>query len=431
MKTGKSVWRGREGEEVNVESFALQHYESKGYKGCVSFLLLTVTHAHAPSHLDRLHCEGRIIATLFAMLFWDIIFKHIPGAFETPYQAAPLDIAEDTFYHARRDVADARLKEIREGRAAEILLRTWDEHAERKTFCVGLKWDLCTREDWVEILEVGLGWPVLNGMSSLMGVLQGFEPKGLEVVCQTLLEDYVNRTAGMPDLFLWHPEKKKCKFVEVKGPGDTLQENQKVCSLYPMFYAWKLILSCQLWIDVLLQARLEVEVCHVSDVADKAASKGKGKAKAKGKKGTTTRTKAPPSAKKRKRTDDSSDADDFELPESEEESEPRVDYAQLARDIYLTADTGRQASETTDDSSLRRSSRTRSTRSYSSAFPLDEIRDDEATEAEDEEAEAESAATREQPEESSSQMQVEALIATPLGRGSERARRHREGRSIG
>ena len=31
--TGKSIWLGRDGEEVTVEMLALQHYESKGYKG--------------------------------------------------------------------------------------------------------------------------------------------------------------------------------------------------------------------------------------------------------------------------------------------------------------------------------------------------------------------------------------------------------------
>ena len=31
--TGKSIWRGRDAEEVNVEIFALQHYEERGFKG--------------------------------------------------------------------------------------------------------------------------------------------------------------------------------------------------------------------------------------------------------------------------------------------------------------------------------------------------------------------------------------------------------------
>lgn len=32
--TGKSVWRGRDGEQVSVEMLALQYYEGKGFKGC-------------------------------------------------------------------------------------------------------------------------------------------------------------------------------------------------------------------------------------------------------------------------------------------------------------------------------------------------------------------------------------------------------------
>ena len=32
---GKSVWRGRDDQQVNVETVALQHYEALGYKGYV------------------------------------------------------------------------------------------------------------------------------------------------------------------------------------------------------------------------------------------------------------------------------------------------------------------------------------------------------------------------------------------------------------
>ena len=47
-----------------------------------------------------------------------------------------------------------------------------------------------------------------------------------------LCEDYVARTAGLPDLLIWNIERKEARFVEVKGPGDTLQENQKVRSFW-------------------------------------------------------------------------------------------------------------------------------------------------------------------------------------------------------
>lgn len=38
-QTGKSIWRGRDGEDVTVEILALQHYESQGYKGYAHLLL--------------------------------------------------------------------------------------------------------------------------------------------------------------------------------------------------------------------------------------------------------------------------------------------------------------------------------------------------------------------------------------------------------
>ncbi len=50
----------------------------------------------------------------------------------------------------------------------------------------------------------------------------------MAAICQTVAEDYGNRTSGVPDLIIWNSETKTCKFVEVKGPGDNLQENQKV-----------------------------------------------------------------------------------------------------------------------------------------------------------------------------------------------------------
>ncbi|WP_369292955.1 VRR-NUC domain-containing protein, partial [Alkalibacillus haloalkaliphilus] len=41
-------------------------------------------------------------------------------------------------------------------------------------------------------------------------------------------EDYAGRSSGVPDLIVWNAAKGQCKFVEVKGPGDTASENQKV-----------------------------------------------------------------------------------------------------------------------------------------------------------------------------------------------------------
>lgn len=50
----------------------------------------------------------------------------------------------------------------------------------------------------------------------------------LAVICELMCEDYSGRCGGVPDLIIWNDATQICKFVEVKGPGDRLQENQKV-----------------------------------------------------------------------------------------------------------------------------------------------------------------------------------------------------------
>ena len=136
VQKGKSIWKGPGEEIVNVETYALQHYERLGYKGY--------------------HCEGRIVTTLFGLLFWDVIFAPIPGAFETPYQTAPLDIFEDTFYHAREELIEKRLDEICANNARQIIQTVDDEHRERGTWCLGVRWDLFPKEDLLEIAEVSV-----------------------------------------------------------------------------------------------------------------------------------------------------------------------------------------------------------------------------------------------------------------------------------
>ncbi|KAF9025775.1 hypothetical protein BDZ89DRAFT_1068019 [Hymenopellis radicata] len=195
----KSVWYGDRNEEVNVETRALQDYEKLGYKG--------------------MHAETSIVTTIFGLLFWDIIFADV----------APLDIAEDSFYYARKELIDKRLRELRAGLALEILERHDRTYRPTNTWCVGVRWDLCTKEDLREIVEC-------------------FSGSSLATICQLFCEDYSGRSSGVPDLIVWNYEERECKFVEVKGPGDKPSENQK------------------LWFDALHRANITVELCHVVDL---------------------------------------------------------------------------------------------------------------------------------------------------------------------
>lgn len=82
------------------------------------------------------------------------MFTNISGALETPFQDAPLDLCEDTFYYARKDLIEARLGEIRDGKAPEILQRHDEQYREKETWCVGVSWELCEREDLLDIVKV-------------------------------------------------------------------------------------------------------------------------------------------------------------------------------------------------------------------------------------------------------------------------------------
>ena len=82
------------------------------------------------------------------------MFANIPGALETPFQDAPLDLCEDTFYYARKDLIEARLREIRDGKGPQILQQHDEQYREKETWCIGLSWDLCGREDLVDIVKV-------------------------------------------------------------------------------------------------------------------------------------------------------------------------------------------------------------------------------------------------------------------------------------
>ncbi|WWC86489.1 uncharacterized protein L201_001366 [Kwoniella dendrophila CBS 6074] len=207
QQTGKSVWLGREG-EVTVEGWVLEWWENKGYKG--------------------FHSESSILTTLFTLLMWPILFSPLPGAFETPYQTAPLDLGEDTFAPSRAQAIETRLEEMsRTKKALEMLNEVYERERPKGTWAVGVNWEYSS-EDLKEILEC-IGGGAMSG------------------VCRMLAEEYRHRCSGVPDLIVWNYEKREARFVEVKGPGDSLSETQKV------------------WIDVLLSSGIPVEVCRVKE----------------------------------------------------------------------------------------------------------------------------------------------------------------------
>lgn len=155
--------------------------------------------------------------------------------------------------------------------------------------------------------------------------MQCFDGKALSIICRLFCEEYAKRCSGVPDLFLWNHERRECKFVEVKGPGDSLQENQKVILLLSTLVclqAFDIFARNQLWIDVLLGANVAVEVCRVSPM-------GQSPTKAK-RRGSPRKSKASKKAAKVE-----SDTHTESVPGSDDEVDQFLDASQLGESIML------------------------------------------------------------------------------------------------
>lgn len=213
----KTIWLDprEENGECSVEAMCLSWYREHGWKGY--------------------HSEGGIVRTLFALLFYEVLFTYVPNVFQTPFQTCPLDLHTDAFFATRMSEINARLAAIANGEAATLIRTVWEREAERKTCVVGLDWNFAL-PDLLEIAEC----------------MQGQQ---LATLCKVMAQEYAERGGGVPDLFLWKPEEKVCCFAEVKSENDRLSDTQR------------------LWIHVLMGAGIQVELCAAvaSEVREVAA----------------------------------------------------------------------------------------------------------------------------------------------------------------
>ncbi|KAL2065113.1 hypothetical protein VTL71DRAFT_4253 [Oculimacula yallundae] len=206
QRSTKTIWvdEAEGGGECSVEAMCLSNYRSRGFKGY--------------------HAEGGIVRTLFAYLFYDVLFVYIPNVFQTAYQTCPLDLHTDAFFPSRASEINHRLVEIENGSAADIIRAVDTREREKRTCAIGLNWDF--------------------ELDDLLEIVSCFDGQALATVCKVMAEEYRVRGGGMPDLFLWDVEKKIVVFSEVKSENDRLSDTQR------------------LWIHVLTGAGIRVELCN-------------------------------------------------------------------------------------------------------------------------------------------------------------------------
>lgn len=215
----KTIWLDEldTGGECSVEEMCLSHFRTAGWKGY--------------------HAEGGAIRTVFAYLFYDILFLYIPNVFQTEYQTCPLDLHTDAFFPARASEINHRLVKIANGDGEQLLRQVWQREHERRTTVVGLNWDFDV-EDMVELVRC-------------------FEGSALAAICKVMAQEYKHRGGGVPDLILWRADDKsdeapiapgaprgEVMFAEVKSANDRLSDTQR------------------LWIHVLTGAGVAVALCN-------------------------------------------------------------------------------------------------------------------------------------------------------------------------
>jgi hypothetical protein len=176
--------------------------------------------ADAPVH----YVENTLINSLFGLLCWDAIFAAVPGAFFHPFHHGPADLLSPDF-HQRR------------GRLFADCLARLDTDAYRQVILGNFALKAGIQSPFV-------AWPALTE-ELITQALDCVPAAHLKTGFERMLLDIQSNRSGLPDLIRFWPREKRYQMIEVKGPGDRLQDNQVR------------------WIDYCMSNGMPVTVCYV------------------------------------------------------------------------------------------------------------------------------------------------------------------------
>ncbi|MBM7035140.1 VRR-NUC domain-containing protein [Vibrio ulleungensis] len=168
------------------------------------------------------YVENAFLCGLFGLLYWDAIFAAVDGAFINPYQAQPKNLYSSRF---------AQLRQVELNRCRV----QFEQHGYRS-----LSDTLKRKQD---ILNPFVYWSLFN-RELLSQAEQCLPPDTLLQLTDIILSDRKAYRAGMPDLVAFRDG--QTFWIEVKGPGDKLQDNQ-----------WR-------WIKHFQALQLPIRVCYVN-----------------------------------------------------------------------------------------------------------------------------------------------------------------------
>ncbi|MCD7037215.1 VRR-NUC domain-containing protein [Pseudomonas sp. MAFF 311095] len=163
------------------------------------------------------YVENGLINSLFGLLCWDVIFAPLPGSFFHPFQRGPADLHSEDFHLRRAPLFAACFEQLQDERYKTTIRQRYSE-----------KWGIQSPFVFWNLLSAEL----------LEQALACLPAEHLRYWFERLLLDIRANRAGMPDLIQFWPAQKTYRMIEVKGPGDRLQDNQlrwlEFCGEYQM-----------------------------------------------------------------------------------------------------------------------------------------------------------------------------------------------------
>ncbi len=192
------------GDYLNVEEIARLHFDIES----------------APCF----YVENQLITGLFGLWLWPEIFRNVDGAFANPFQSAPLDMYEASFISQRPQINE--------------LWNLFNDNSHQQHI----------RQYWQEkngIENHFVNWRYLDE-TLLEYALNCIPAQDLKLIFERLLFDIKSNRSGLPDLIQFFPETNRYRMLEIKGPGDRVQDNQ------------------QRWLEFFLKHRIPAEVIYVS-----------------------------------------------------------------------------------------------------------------------------------------------------------------------
>ena len=184
----------------------------------------TVCAHYSRDHAPVFYVENTLINALFGLLCWEAIFAPLPGAFFHPFHHGPADLHHPDFYSRRAALFADCLSQLDSGHYQQTIVDTF--HAKQHVQSPFVFWG-------------GIDEALLTL------ALDCLPAAHLKKWFERMLRDLPANCSGFPDLIQFWTTEKRYRMLEVKGPGDRLQDNQIR------------------WLDYCVAHDMPVAVCYV------------------------------------------------------------------------------------------------------------------------------------------------------------------------